>query len=308
MHEQARLTCPFPAIGKGAGENVSISEVEKHYTASAMANSALSFVCSDCGVPVSARIIQPYVPDRKVTPSSGFRASDQGKPHTCNREPQQTVDVSPSASGTAPLHSSQGSAPERWVDPRKGTLISGASLSIIASVKGAPTSTSRGRNGAARGQSVGQSQTVEKFAREWQKMSVVQRKSTPLFAPWNANGRGSYFSAFHPLGYDPKVTSNVYSIYEGTARHVCSEPDGYDVELNEHLIGGLPLHIWIPTVCLSFGAAGGQLAAQLLKLSQAPASPKAINIYALGDFEVWPALAPNRLRLEVEHPHMFWIE
>ena len=68
MHEQARLACPFPAVGKGVGDLVSISEVKTHYATSDAANSALSFACADCNVPVSARIIQNYVQDRKVTP------------------------------------------------------------------------------------------------------------------------------------------------------------------------------------------------------------------------------------------------
>lgn len=308
MHEEARLTCPFPVAGKGTGDTVSISLVEKHYKTSEAANSALSFVCADCSVPVSARIIRPFVPGRKVTPSSGFRASDRKKPHTCDREPQLTVETTPPTSGTAPAHSSQGNAPERWVDPRKGIPTSGTSSTTHLPASGTSGGTSRGRSGPATGQSIGQSQTVEKFSREWREMSLAQRKRTPLMAPWNEQGRGSYFSAFHPLGYSPDVTPDVWAIYEGTARHVTSRVDGFEVELHEQLPDGLPLHVWISTVCCSIGAAGKHLASQLLQLSLAPASSNSIYIYALGAFKEWPQQDPNRFFLEVEHPHMCWIE
>ena len=164
MHEQARLACPFPAVGKGVGDLVSISEVKTHYATSDAANSALSFACADCNVPVSARIIQNYVQDRKVTPSSGFRASDRKQPHTCNREPS-FIEASLAASGAAAAHSSQRGAPERWVDPRKAAPNTGTTTSTPSSASASVGSASRGRNGPAVGQSVGQSQTVEKFAR-----------------------------------------------------------------------------------------------------------------------------------------------
>ena len=84
--------------------------------------------------------------------------------------------------------------------------------------------------------------------------------------------------------------------------------DGYDIELNECLSGGRPLHVWIPVGCLSMGGAGAYLTAQLFKLSQAPASPIPVHAYALGRFDEWPVLMLDRLVLEVEHPHMCWIE
>ena len=307
MHEQARLACPFPAVGKGVGDLVSICEVKTHYATSDAANSALSFACADCNVPVSARIIQNYVQDRKVTPSSGFRASDRKQPHTCNREPS-FIEASLAASGAAAAHSSQRGAPERWVDPRKAAPNTGTTTSTPSSASASVGSASRGRNGPAVGQSVGQSQTVEKFAREWRQMSPLQRKSTPLVAPWNVHGRGSYFSAFHPLGYFPNVSPGAPAIYTGTARHVTHYSDGYDIELNECLSGGRTLHVWIPVGCLSMGGAGAYLTAQLFKLSQALASPIPVHAYALGRFDEWPVLMLDRLVLEVEHPHMCWIE
>jgi len=154
---------------------------------------------------------------------------------------------------------------------------------------------------------MGQSQTVEKFAREWRQMLLTQKKATPLVAPWNAQDQGSYFTAFHPLKYDPNVTLGASVIYEGTAWHVIGYSDGYEIELNEYPAGGRPLYIWIPETCLSIGGAGKHMKLQLFKLSQAPASPASVYIYALGQFNEWPAHMPNRLVLEVEHPHMCWI-
>lgn len=283
---------------------MSISEVSEHYKTSSAANSALAFACSECGVPVSARIIQPYVPGRKITPSSGFRASDQAQPHTCDRVPQPT-DVALSSSGSAPIHSTQRGGPERWVDPRKTVVETGGASSTTHPSSEVGGGSSRGRNGPAVGASVGQSQTVEKFAREWLLLSTAQRQSKPLSASWNVSG--TYYGAFHPLKYFPKVSLGKTAIFVGTARYVTHYLDGYDIELNERTPGGVALHLWISTRCLSTGSAGKSLSDVLLRYKNTPASAVYVHIYALGEFKKIFDDIGNILSLDIEHPHMFWI-
>lgn len=72
MHQQARLASPFLAVGKVAGELISIEDVERHYLYSKSANAALKFVCGDfkCAVPVFAVITAIDKKKRKSSPAS----------------------------------------------------------------------------------------------------------------------------------------------------------------------------------------------------------------------------------------------
>ena len=309
MHEQARLTSSFPAAGKLSGDLVSIAEIEKHFPNSQMANNALSFVCADrtCSVPVGAVVIERVKPGRKITPSSSFRARDRKKPHTCDLLPVPTATPHQNnGSGTAPAHPLHGAAPARWIDPRTAAASSsGKTTATGSSINASSNTASHRRSMLGSGQSQGQSKTVERFAREWDGMTVAARKLMPLLAGWNLGG--TFFSAFWPLGYDPRATVGNITIFVGSARTVIGRPDGFDIVLNEQQAGGPELCVWVDKICLAHGAEGAALEKQLLKYANAPASATQVKVYVLGSFQPSTGTSTPTLRLELEHPHMMWL-
>ncbi len=309
MHEQARLTSPFPAAGKVAGDLVSIAEIEKHFPNSQMANNALSFGCADraCSVPVCAVVIERVKPGRKITPSSSFRARDRKKPHTCDRLPVPTDAATPNnVSGTVPAHPLHGGAPTRWIDPRTtAASSSGKTTATGASINANSNTAPHRRSTIGSGQSQGQSKTIERFSREWDGMTVATRKLTPLLAGWNLGG--TFFSAFWPLGYDPRATVGNTTIFVGSARTVIGRPGGFDIVLNERQAGGPELRVRVDTICLAHGAEGAALAKQLLKYANAPASATQVKVYVLGSFQPRAGTSTPTLSLELEHPHMMWL-
>ncbi|RST54049.1 hypothetical protein [Variovorax sp. DXTD-1] len=308
MHEEARLKSPFPAAARFVDDLISISLVEKHFKTSHDANNALTFVCADCGVPVSAVIIEPFKVGRKITPSSSFRRRDPNHPHTCNREPAPDDSTRVSAGeGKIPANPNRDMWPTRWVDPRVTAAPSApGGAGPNPQVGGQSGTGSRNRNGSGSGTSESQSQTVEKFARGWHSMNLASRKTQSLAASWNSGG--TFFSAFHPLDYDPNVPRGHMKIFVGTAREVVAYPDGFDVMLHERQMGGPELCVWIPTTpCLAQGAAGAALQKQLLGYANTPVWTRPVQVHVLGTFDRHVGLPDPVLGLELGHPHMIWI-
>lgn len=307
MHEEARLKSPFPAATKFVDDLISIRLVERHFKTSHAANSVLTFVCAECGVPVSAVIIEPFKAGRKVTPSSSFRRSDPNHPHTCEREPVSPEVTGGSAGrGNAPRHPNGDAGPTRWVDPRTVAASYAPGVTEPGSGDGGRRgAASRSRNGGDSGTSEAQSQTVEKFARSWRELDVAGRKRKPLLAPWNP--LGTFFSAFHPLDYDPDVPREKMKIFVGTAREIRGYADGFDVMIREGKIGGPELCVWIPTSCTGQGAAGVALQRQLRDHAETPVWTKPVHVHVLGAFDRYQGPPDPVLGLELGHPHMIWI-
>lgn len=310
MHEQAQLQSPFLAADKTVGDPISISEVEKHFKTSWEANNALAFACAKCGVPVSARIIVPFKEGRKVTPSSSFRARDKARPHTCDREPPSSAPQEQgNGDGPLPAHPVRGDAPTVWIDPRttpKKSGAEGAATGLTTTSHVDDPSGARSRSGT--GRSVGQSKTIERFARWWDGKTVAQRKAEPLWAGWNPGQ--TYFSGFHVLGYQPDVSGVGMKIFVGTADTVIEYRSGFAIDLKlpqatAQTIQGL--RIWVSRTCLALCAEGTALERQLQDYASTPVWTHQVDVYCLGSFEERKGAGTPMLSLELGHPHMMWI-
>lgn len=181
MHEQARLTKSHQTLGQ-VGQLVSIEDIEKNYSTSAKANSAVEVECANtrCKVKVRITIISPSKPGRKITPSSYFHGKHIAG---CDRKPSQPQLAPMHASPTQGANPDKNNIPAVWVDPIGTSPGSGGPTAISPSQINPSSASTQGRSRTGAGTSKSQSQRVERFAKEWLKLTQQVRKTQPLEAP-----------------------------------------------------------------------------------------------------------------------------
>ena len=167
------------------------------------------------------------------------------------------------------------------------------------------TDSGRSRRTNGDGTSKGSSQRVEMFAKEWQTKTDHERKSTVLSAPWNQGG--TYDSAFHDIQHWSNVRNAQQSIFVATMRVVVVYGTGYTIELVQTSSDRLPLSLWIPDACLSYGTAGQALRQQIVATSRSSALIAGHEVFALGIFVEKRIKGSAILSLTVEHPHLMWL-
>jgi hypothetical protein len=306
MHQQARLTTPFPVAGKNVGDLVGIEDVERCFTASSDANAALSFVCAEsrCAVPVSAVITAVVKVGRKTSPSSYFRSGRTLK-HLCGRLPVAPQHGNESDSGHLSANPTRSTSPTLWIDPR--TVSQSEEDNGAGSSDDEANSSDGGskRQSTGEGTSQGRSQRVEKFAKEWQAKTDFERKSTALSALWNPGG--SYHSAFRLVEQLTDMVGSREMIMVGKVKSVEIYATGYAVELAQRSAKGCALHLWIPDQCLISHAAGHELRRQLVSAAKNRERIAGHEIFALGTFGKKTVAGVAIMSLTVPHPHMMWI-
>lgn len=314
MHQRARLTTAFQRAAKAAGELISIEDLERHFSSSNAANSALKFVCeeSSCGVPVFAVITATAKPGRKSSPASYFRAGASQK-HVCDKLVVATEHDGQTGGGTIPASPQRTTAPTKWVDPRtvSDTGSGGSGSGLVTTDDPDANGSGRGRQTSGNATSQGSSQRVEVFAKQWQAQTPYERQSTALLAPWNPGA--TYDSAFHavpswpPAGNVRDLRTVHDKIMLATVRAVVVYGTGYTIELLQLNTDGRALSLWIPDTCLAYGAAGKALRQQIVAASQSPAQLIGHTVFALGTFTDKRIKGAAVLSLTVEHPHLLWI-
>ncbi len=306
MHQQARLASPFPALGKTAGELISIEDVERHYLDSQSANAVLKFICAElkCAVPVFSVITAIEERKRKSSPASYFRAGAKQK-HLCDKLAVVTVHEGQTGSGAIPASPLRTQSPTKWIDPRAVSDTSSGGDVFVSSDDPDATNSGRGRKTNGDGTSKGSSQRVEMFAKDWQTKTDSERKSTGLSAPWNRGG--TYDSAFHTIRHWPNVRDAPQRIFVATARAVVVYGTGYTIELMQNSSERLALSLWIPDACLAYGTAGQALRQQIVAASKSSALVTGHEVFALGSFVEKRIKGKAVLSLAVEHPHMMWL-
>lgn len=138
---------------------------------------------------------------------------------------------------------------------------------------------------------------------------MYERRQSPLTAPWNPGG--SYYSAFFPLRYYPKIPVETLpeSIFVGAFKSLVKGTTGYVITLAEIHPDGLDLRIWIQNPTFKVQPGGPALQATLEDLVNIR-SQQPVTIYALGAFSKQIATTGNRTwySLIVIHPHIVWID
>ncbi len=301
MHEQARLTKSHQTLGQ-VGQLVSIEDIEKNYSTSAKANSAVEVECANtrCKVKVRITIISPSKPGRKITPSSYFHGKHIAG---CDRKPSQPQLAPMHASPTQGANPDKNNIPAVWVDPIDTSPGSGGPTAISPSQINPSGASTQGRSRTGAGTSKSQSQRVERFAKEWLKLTQQVRKTQPLEAPWNLGG--TYASAFYPFDYQD--TESMYSV--GTRIHTASVVSGklsngdFYIRLKEQKAHATPKIVIINAAMLSASVAGQSLAMQLIN----PGVPTSKTyIFFLGAFLANQTTSQEELI--VAHPHYFYVQ
>ena len=308
-HEQAVILNVDHKLGKKSHDLVSIDEIEKCYTTTQAAK-VNSYVCANpsCGVSVTAVITQKNKSNRKRSPSSYFAAKTKSHIVGCNRQPKPKDSHQPQL-GAANPKEQKSKYRTKWVDPRS-QVSPGGNVGAIDTPT--PTEGSFGnRRGKIRGstsnkQSQGQSSLVKRFAEDWLSMTVRDRQSEPLDAPWNIGG--NYFSAFVPLEFymNREIESLGERIYSGTLKKAIQGRSGITLVLQEPHFTGLPFWIWITSQTFLEGTPGTSLHAELDNLIRTD-SQKEYRVFALGEFIEHTRGSRSWWSLQVSHPAMIAI-
>ena len=310
MHDKARLVTPFPALMREIGELIAIEDIEDHFLDSQSANAKLEFQCADptCAVPCKAALVKLAKVNRKRSPSSYFYASKRSTPHTCDLHPKPNELLAAPAETVLAASPSRGASPAKWIDPLVLALKQGGHDTLPMQPTSHSHSASDGRGGVqsvGNGTSRGTSQRIERFAKEWQKLTVNERKSKELVARWNP--RASYYSAFHPLMYWPDIRQIQNKIVVATVKAVYSYSSGFAIELAQRCVTGVELRFWIPNQCMSFKPDGATLREQLNLCVASKQRVQGKEVFALGTF-VERTVSGRKLRsLEIPHPHYMWL-
>lgn len=302
LHEQAVLVSAAPKLG-ASGSVVSISDVERHYKSSALANSSAQFKCADCGVPVHAVIPAHNRKGRKRSPSPYFSSSPKRHHGSCNRVPIQTASGGKTGSAT-PGRSVRGTPPSRWIDPgtrnTSGAGTGATSVSLAGGLNRAASNTHPGT-----GVSIASSSRVQEFARAWRHMSSITRRATMLKADWNPGS--NYESAFADIRTDGPSESPITParIYLATIASVRAIATGFSVTLNASHADGKVLLIWIQTPCKS--KVGGR---ELFSALAAGARLRDAEVFALGFFQFNRANRRGRdwYSLAIAEPNCIWLD
>ena len=301
MHEQARLTKSHEKLGQ-AGDLVSIEDIEKIYSTSAKANSAIEVECANprCRVNVRITIISRTKLDRKITPSSYFR----GKHITgCDRKPKQPTLAPTNISPTLGANPNKSNIPAVWVDPIGTPPATGGSKPPSPNQTNTPGTATQGHSRTGAGTSKSQSQRVEKFAKEWLKLTQQTRKAQPLEAGWNPGG--TYASAFYPFDYLNTQTM----VPVGTRIHTASVASGmlsngdFHIRLREQTPRATPKVVIINSAILNASNAGQALATKIT--NQTLATSK-IYVFFLGAFQMNQSTGQEELI--VPHRYYFYVQ
>lgn|GEM_PF-3476277 len=308
-HEQAVILNVDNRLGKNPYDLVSIDEIENCY-ATTQAAKVNSFVCanSSCGVSVTAVITQKKRLNRKRSPSSYFAAKPNSHIVGCDRQPKPK-ELHQSESGSIAPKEEKSKYRTKWIDPRSQSGSSGSQEPIDA-----PAS-SEGDSGSGRGKvsgvtsnkpSQGQSSLVKRFAEDWLSMTVRERRSTPLDAPWNVGG--SYFSALVPLVFYKKreIDGLGERIYSGILKDVVQGRTGITLVLQEPHLTGFPFWVWVTNQALNERASGTSLHTKLNKLIKTN-SRQEYRVFALGEFMKQTRGERSWWSLQVNHPAMIAI-
>lgn len=307
-HEQAILVNANAKLGD-AETPVAISDVEKHYPTTAVANAGITYRCANevCGVPVKAVIPLLSKPGRKTSPASYFRA-DKNNPHVtgCTRRPSSSSSPTRDpGNGSIPANPNRSSAPAVWTDPMSDAMSKvGGGTGVVSGGPAAQTSGSRGRRGTrGSGTSLSQSQMIGKFAKEWIDTNADEQRSMPLQASWNP--AGTYHSAFNVLHYkrNADFSRSGQKIHVGMLRQVQQNESEYVIVLSETGPGGELVQVIVPLQMLSSVGAGAALQTTLRRLSAMAIIPLT-QVFALGEFIYDDT---NKLSLVVMHPYYIYI-
>lgn len=305
-HEQAVILNADNKLGKKPYDLVSIDEIEKYY-ATTLAAKVNSYICANpsCGVSVTAVITQKNKLDRKRSPSSYFSAKPKSHIVGCDRQPKPK-NSQQCESGSANPKEEKSKYRTKWVDPRSQTSQGGNDGSVGAQ---APSEGGLGNGrGKVRGSisekpSQGQSSLIKRFAEDWASMTVQERRSTNLDAPWN-NG-GTYFSAFVPLEFyrNRKIENLGELIYSGILKEAVQGRTGITLVLREPHSTKRPFWIWITNQTFNEGTSGTLLNDELNDLIKKDIE-KEYRIFALGEFITQERETNSWWSLQVNHPAM----
>lgn len=309
MHEVAILGNDDPNLGK-AGKPVSIGAVEKVYKNSASAK-VNSYRCANerCGVNVVAVIPDINKPGRIKSPCAYFSAKPKSHIKGCSRQPVESEPKGTPPDKQPEFNSARIEAPTIWVDPNKALQTKGTDGQKEDSSNTGDGTTKSSDSSGLGGRSASRSQLVERFATAWRSMSIHERRNTPLSANWNSGG--SYYSAFLPLRYYPKIdlTNRRERIVVGTLASIYKGESGYILTLEETDASGLELKFWIQNATFNAGTSGRELHGQLSSIEMNPGYYKGREVFVFGNFR--KQHSKNRLRewlsLSINRPSMIWI-
>lgn len=307
MHDLAVLKSAHALLGP-LGKVISISEVEKHFASSQLANTA-SFLCADsaCGVKVTAVIVKPKKMGRKKSPSSYFKARG-GHGAGCSRtaNPASTYHAPAPVQPASPVKAPY---PTRWIDPTVAAPSSSGGIPAANANPGTGSSSRSGRSHSGTGQSQSSSQSTERYARSWMGMNSSERTQTPLIAPWNP--AGTYHSAFEQLqtGSCNVLTPGTKRFFVGTIKSAKKFKTGYVISLHEQTSAKQNIEIWIKNAALSPGSLAGQQLATELKALESQKYPIAGRmVVALGEFDDhWISATKLVKSMPIEHYALTWI-
>jgi hypothetical protein len=306
MHEEAILGTAHPVLGP-VGEIIDIGHVKAVF-ASTQAAKALTYNCADenCGVVLTAVIVDATKAGRKMSPSSYFRAQIKHKPGCVRVSSAPGSTTAQPGNANAPASPSNSGVPMVWIDSSIAGSNRGSNKNVVpgSGLTSSSTRISRQRSNTGAGVSKSRSQRVRLFVEAWKTMNASVQMSTQFVAPWNPGG--TYHSAFNILSYQnrPDILSIGTKIHVGTLQGVTDTGAEYVISLVERNMGGKGQTVELTITKADFTEqADARLLAELAALSLALPTNK-IFVYALGEF----LGSGGTLRLKLPHRNFLHLD